>query len=771
MRLENEGLRLENESLKTVVKEKEDLIKILEQKLSKQRMLLMEKRNRIKSLKVGQERKAVRIKDLKNLLDELKDKHLLNDESVGSLRFRGKLSDIERHLFLKKERVGQYSPEVRAFALSLHFVSPKAYSYVRSNFTSCLPHPKTIAKWYMSVDGSPGFSQEALDALKNLVDNTSYPLHCALMFDEMAIRKYVEWNGERVIGFVDFGDEKRFVSDSLAKEALVFLVNIINLNMKIPVAYFLVDGINAEQKSSLVEQCLIMLHEHGVNIESVTCDGPASNISMFNYLGCEIGPINTVPDIKCHFDHPSTGKAVNAFLDPCHMIKLIRNTFGDKELMYDLDGNTVNWVLISRLHRLQTEIGLHCGNKLRSAHVNFKANKMKVKLATQLLSTSVAKALQWCHDQKIKGFENVKGTVKFLEIFDKLFDIFNSRAISQSYFKKPMCKGNVDDIKIFFNEATKYIMHLKHDNGDLVCNGPRRTGFIGFLLCMKSAVNMYERLVVGGSLRYIPFYKVSQDNLEVVFGYIRSHHGCNNNPTPRQFMTSMKKILIHQQLHAPKNGNCIPLETIKILTCSMKKKPEDAINDSMNTWRTFKNEEPVSIEHAYSKKEMKDLGEFGEEIVKYIAGYVSRSIQEKIVCEECCAALTDINTSASLIAAKNRGGLVYPSNDVVTICIQVERYIRRFLNTCGVSKINKSVILGIKSHVLKYCLDKSIFSQLFKHSLNFDFNDNHLYHLINLVVETYFKVRIHHTCKLKASKEVGISTRHKNNKLTLFKGH
>ena len=209
MRLENEGLRLENESLKTVVKEKEDLIKILEQKLSKQRMLLMEKRNRIKSLKVGQERKAVRIKDLKNLLDELKDKHLLNDESVGSLRFRGKLSDIERHLFLKKERVGQYSPEVRAFALSLHFVSPKAYSYVRSNFTSCLPHPKTIAKWYMSVDGSPGFSQEALDALKNLVDNTSYPLHCALMFDEMAIRKYVEWNGERAVSYTHLDVYKR----------------------------------------------------------------------------------------------------------------------------------------------------------------------------------------------------------------------------------------------------------------------------------------------------------------------------------------------------------------------------------------------------------------------------------------------------------------------------------------------------------------------------------------------------------------------------------
>ncbi|KAF0725102.1 THAP domain-containing protein 1-like [Aphis craccivora] len=52
-----------------------------------------------------------------------------------------------------KKKLGQklprkYSPQIRQFTLSLHFFSAKAYTYVRQQFNTILPHPRTLSKWY-----------------------------------------------------------------------------------------------------------------------------------------------------------------------------------------------------------------------------------------------------------------------------------------------------------------------------------------------------------------------------------------------------------------------------------------------------------------------------------------------------------------------------------------------------------------------------------------------------------------------------------------------
>lgn len=50
----------------------------------------------------------------------------------------------------------QYPPELRSFALTLHFYSLKAYDYVRETFDTCLPHPSTL-------QNGIAVSMEALD--------------------------------------------------------------------------------------------------------------------------------------------------------------------------------------------------------------------------------------------------------------------------------------------------------------------------------------------------------------------------------------------------------------------------------------------------------------------------------------------------------------------------------------------------------------------------------------------------------------------------------
>jgi len=58
-----------------------------------------------------------------------------------------------------------------------------------------LPHPKTLYKWYHSVDGEPGFNKEAFAFIKDRVNKADNLLFGALIMDEMAIRQQVEFDG------------------------------------------------------------------------------------------------------------------------------------------------------------------------------------------------------------------------------------------------------------------------------------------------------------------------------------------------------------------------------------------------------------------------------------------------------------------------------------------------------------------------------------------------------------------------------------------------
>ena len=65
-------------------------------------------------------------------------------------------------------------------------------------------------------------------------------------------------------------------------------------------------------------------------------------------------------------------------------------------------------------------------------------------------------------------------------------------------------------------------------------------------------------------LKYLLTYKLSQDHIKHFFGCVRSHGGCNNNPTARQFTAIYKRLLTHHEVKAI-NGNCIQIEDVPIL--------------------------------------------------------------------------------------------------------------------------------------------------------------------------------------------------------------
>uniref|UniRef100_A0A2H1VLX6 SFRICE_006736 n=1 Tax=Spodoptera frugiperda TaxID=7108 RepID=A0A2H1VLX6_SPOFR len=152
-------------------------------------------------------------------------------------------------------------------------------------------------------------------------------MRLALVIDEMAIRRRIEWDGNKFYGHIDIIDTG-LNGDHLAeaKEVLFFLITAIN------------NGVTGALRSELVKQCIERVHDVGIKIVALTFNGcAANNISMIKHLGCSL------QDKNITFKHPSTKDSICVILDPCHMIKLIRNTLQTSQKFIDNHGKMLKW--------------------------------------------------------------------------------------------------------------------------------------------------------------------------------------------------------------------------------------------------------------------------------------------------------------------------------------------------------------------------------------------------------------------------------------------
>jgi len=247
-----------------------------------------------------------------------------------------------------------------------------------------MPHTRTLCKWYSHVNCNPGFTEEALKTLTIKTKNSKHTIFCALLIDEMAIRQHLEYDGETYHGRVDLGNGLNSDSLEVAKECFVFMLVGVNEHWKLPIGYFLVSKLNSSQKVELVRHALALLHDTGVRVISLTFDGCSSNYTMAHALGCNYNINNLITTYV--FQNNNTDIPVEKIVDPAHTIKLVRNAFAERRQFLDYDNYIIDFNFIKELFLLQEKECSHLANKVRKQHIFFFKNKMKVKLAVQLLS-------------------------------------------------------------------------------------------------------------------------------------------------------------------------------------------------------------------------------------------------------------------------------------------------------------------------------------------------------------------------------------------------
>lgn len=109
------------------------------------------------------------------------------------------------------------------------------------------------------------------------------------------------------------------------------------------------------------------------------------------------------------------------------MVKLVRNTWGRHKTLYDQENNKIEWKYVNKLYEYTVTKKLTSYHKITKEHIHYEKNKMKVKLAVQVLSNSVADSIEKLMNDGYEDFQGAEATVKFIRKFNRLFDVMKLR--------------------------------------------------------------------------------------------------------------------------------------------------------------------------------------------------------------------------------------------------------------------------------------------------------------------------------------------------------
>lgn len=186
----------------------------------------------------------------------------------------------------------------------------------------------------------------------------------------------------------------------------------------------------------LIITLILMLHEIGFNVVGCVSDNGGGNQGLWSSCGVNYE--------KTSITHPETGWDIYMFSDVPHLLnlKLLRNWFIDGGFLLS-DGTELNQSKIRELIKMNVEIsGIY---KVGLQHLEVeKTERQNVKLASQLLSHSVAQALlRYFPEDPI-----AKKLSEFIELVNNLFDIMNSYSMAGICYNKPYGVDLVEQNKV-----------------------------------------------------------------------------------------------------------------------------------------------------------------------------------------------------------------------------------------------------------------------------------------------------------------------------------
>lgn len=257
-------------------------------------------------------------------------------------------------------------------------------------------------------------------------------LVCSLVYDEMYIRQQVYWspNEMQYSGLKSNGEiSNEDLEKNIAKQAIVFILNGIDVNFEFPVSYhFISDQFKTLERKALIHEIITEITKCGIKISNITFDGHASNVPALELLGADLqwNLSGKNKQFKPYIIDSVNNEKIFIYLDPCHMLKLIRNRLASCGKFFDTNGNQIEWRYIVALYEYSIKNDFHT-HKLTKKHIDWEHHAMNVRIAAETLSNSVANSIQFLMERNVEAFQGTEYTQIIAEILRFRLNLLNSK--------------------------------------------------------------------------------------------------------------------------------------------------------------------------------------------------------------------------------------------------------------------------------------------------------------------------------------------------------
>lgn len=662
----------------------------------------------------------------------------------------------------------KYPEVVRDFCIAIHYLSARAYGAIRTYFKDHLPHPRTIRAWYANSDLNcqPGISDTCLAILKRRAERmraAGRELVVSVIFDEIYIRKMFQWcqDSRTMVGYPTFGAEFCEAGEDeelAATQAIVFMISGINERIQLPIAYHFIKSLKAEQRRDLITKIIDSLITINVKVASIGFDGLTSNRKMCSLLGANLDIFSS--DFRPYFI-ASNGDKIRIIFDTCHMHKIVRGVIGTHGIIFDENNKKIAWKFYECVLKY-SKIGLGLTHKLTNEHIFWESQKMSVKLAVQLLSSSTAKTIEYLMNKGYTDFHGAQATITFTRLFNDLFDIFNSKFEQhKNPLKRPICPENKNEtFQIFYSAIEKLKEYRIIKDGRVKKLATSSIGFKGIIINMYSLMQIYEEYVEEkGLLTSIPTYHLSQDPLEIFFGKIRTFGAANTNPSCQQFQSAYRKLLVYGTVCTSKKGNVYNYEIVSqpFSTITYVTSRRATLQPTIEENEPVPDELEVVLEKLSEIEQQATCSIIDRQIMDISLAYSAKIIENRISRPErmYCDACSDVFNRED----KLHGTLSNPCVSTYNICKEVDRFLK------------VEMLRGdINFQTMYYTIIQQVDVENSFTATDFTHQPDHKLYLIRAIIDTYIQIKGTFIARNETAALHKNKYRHRLNKLIHFYG-
>jgi len=444
-------------------------------------------------------------------------------------------------LLRRKQKSPRYTPFQKWIATNI-LVSTSISGYRLLSTMFALPSSTTIIRSLRKFKTPPGINDKNLEMLKLKVNPTSdRERYMFILIDEMSIRVglgYDQSSGS-VFGFSDNGQSR---SNKLATSALCIMGVGVMKRWKYPLGYFFTDSVmKSDDVIDVIKTAIDKAEATGFTVLGLTTDQGTNFEKAFRSLGVTIENPKFSHRNKSYFIHR----------DPPHLVKNARNFLHKGPVKVPGQSGKASWTHLEKLYAMDKVNSLKIVPKITSRHVGELqfAAKMKVKLATQIMSHSVAAALDYM--VAINRLESdALATSAYCKMVNDIFDTLNSLSSRDSVmFRRPLHSKSPSIV--FLTSAKEWLYELQR------MNLPRRCHFInGFIQSINVILQLNTHLAQL-KFPYLSTRNICQDPLELYFGKVRST--CKF-PQAHNFANCYARLTAASLIRAPLTGNCENLD-------------------------------------------------------------------------------------------------------------------------------------------------------------------------------------------------------------------